>query len=114
LRVRVIGDTEEESKRLNDIVVVVERERGAFWVIQPSILSFLRLSDLLDAVNAIGLPLDTFDLYYPWKNETNPEMNNVLLTSFFPSSSQFVDDVGKKKIKTNHENDVAHSGPVLQ
>jgi hypothetical protein len=30
--VRVIGDAEEESKRLSDIVVVVvvERERGAF------------------------------------------------------------------------------------
>jgi hypothetical protein len=26
LRVRVIGDAEEESKRLNDIVVVVERD----------------------------------------------------------------------------------------
>jgi hypothetical protein len=30
LRVRVIGDAEEESKRLSDIVVVVEGERGAF------------------------------------------------------------------------------------
>lgn len=64
---RVIGDAEEESKRLNDIVVVVvvERERSAFYVILRSLLSLLRLSELFDAVNAIGLPLDTFDLYYP-------------------------------------------------
>ena len=40
-------------------------------------------------------------------------MNNVLLTSFFPPSSRFVDDVGRKKRKSNHENDVAQSGPAL-
>jgi hypothetical protein len=31
-------------------------------VILRSLLSLLRLSELVDAVNAIGLPLDTFDL----------------------------------------------------
>ena len=40
-------------------------------------------------------------------------MNNVLLTSFFPPIPRFVDDVGRKKRKSNHENDATHSGPVL-